>query len=165
MDNNEQKRQDEIIVKFLAFEKSLRNATNLKEFSFIALNDTKLLFNFEFAAFFSLSKSQINKTLNVSGTAQYDDYSPFLLEYKRFAGNLIEKQNMANQVVYLEKELVLNENIKRQWEELELGFLIWIPIINQKTNEVDYGVLYNTNNRLEESEKTSIKRVARGIII
>jgi len=77
MENNEQNRQDAIIVKFLAFEKSLRNATNLKEFSFIALNDTKLLFNFEFAVFFSLSKSQINKTLNVSGTAQYDDYSPF----------------------------------------------------------------------------------------
>ena len=61
----------------------------------------------------------------------------------------------------MEKELVLNEELKTQWDELELGFLIWIPIINQKTNEVDYGILYNTNNRLEESEKPVLKAASK----
>lgn len=143
------------LANLLLIQTRFRRAVSLKELAFIAVNDTRLLVNYQSAVCFLRSPRQKKKTekclLAASDVPEIDINTPYSRWLAGLFNNIIGlKKNSTTSFSYSELKSIIDADISEQWHQNAPDHVLWIPINYE--NDLIGGMLVFRVTAWQESE-------------
>lgn len=132
-----------------------RRSSSIKELAFVAVNDIRLLVNYESAVFFLHAPGQKNRRekclLAASDVPEIDNKTPYALWLANLYTNIVSLNKSETTSLSLDHlRESLDQDVVQNWSQHASQHLMWIPILYD--NELIGATLVFRSSPFEESE-------------